>query len=203
LGVRAGIHAAPQGDRPINDIESLFYKAGAVLEGHFLLTSGLHSPVYWEKFRIIENPSLAVPLCRMIAEHFKDQGIELVVGPTTGGIILAFEVARLMGLPAAFAEKSDAGREFRRGFKMKPGEKILIVDDVLTTGKSVREVVDAVKRVEGNIVGVGILVDRSETPLDFGAPLFSCLKVVATTYSTESCPLCRAGQTLTKPGSSS
>jgi orotate phosphoribosyltransferase len=174
-----------------------------VLKGHFLLTSGMHSPVYWEKFRIIENPSAAVPLCQMIADHFKDKGIELVVGPTTGGIILAFEVARLMALPAAFAEKVPSGeREFHRGFKITPGEKILVVDDVLTTGKSIREVFDAVAKHKGNIVGVGVLVDRSDTPLDFGAPLFSCLRAATPAFKPEDCPLCKAGQPLTKPGSS-
>ncbi len=173
-----------------------------MLKGHFLLTSGLHSPVYWEKFRIIENPAAAVPLCQMIAEHFKDKGIELVVGPTTGGIILAFEVARLMSLPAAFAEKVGAEREFRRGFKIRAGEKILVVDDILTTGKSIREVFDAVAKHKGDIVGVSVLVDRSDAPLDFGAPLFSCLRAATPAYKPEDCPLCRAGQPLTKPGSS-
>lgn len=187
----------------IESVENLFINSGAVLKGHFLLTSGLHSPVYWEKFRIIENPSAAVPLCRMIAEHFDGRGIELVVGPTTGGIILAFEVARQMGLPAAFAEKVPSGeREFRRGFKIAPGGKILVVDDVLTTGKSIREVYDAVKKHRGDIVGVGVLVDRSDRPLDFGAELFSCLRAATPAYPPEACPLCRAGQPLTKPGSS-
>ncbi|APV44738.1 orotate phosphoribosyltransferase [Dehalogenimonas formicexedens] len=168
------------------------------------MTSGLHSPVYWEKFRIIENPAAAVPLCQMIADHFKGKGIELVVGPTTGGIILAFEVARLMGLPAAFAEKLPSGeREFRRGFKIKPGEKILVVDDVLTTGKSIREVIDAVSKHGGDIVGFGVLIDRSETPLGFGAELYSCLRPAPPpTYRPEDCPLCKSGQPLKKPGSS-
>ncbi len=188
---------------PIDSVEDLFVKSGAVLKGHFLLTSGLHSPVYWEKFRIIENPALAVPLCQIIAEHFNDKGIELVVGPTTGGIILAFELARLMGLPAAFAEKVPSGeREFRRGFKITPSQKILIVDDVLTTGKSIREVIDAVNKLSGNVIGVGVLVDRSENSLDFGTPLYSCLRAVTPAYKPEECPLCRAGQPLTKPGSS-
>ena len=144
-----------------------------------------------------------MPLCQMIADHFKDKDVELVVGPTTGGIILAFEVARLMGLPAAFAEKVPSGeREFRRGFKIRPGEKILVVDDVLTTGKSIREVFNAVANHNGNIVGVGVLVDRSDIPLDFGAPLFSCLRASTRAYKADNCPLCKAGQPLTKPGSS-
>jgi orotate phosphoribosyltransferase len=187
----------------INDIEALFVRSGAVLNGHFLLTSGLHSPVYWEKFRIIENPTAAVPLCQMIADHFRNKDIELIVGPTTGGIILAFEVARLMGLPAAFAEKVPSGeRAFRRGFKIRPGEKILVIDDILTTGKSIREVFDAVAKHKGDTIGVGVLVDRSDTPLDFGAELFSCLRSATPAHKPEDCPLCRAGQPLTKPGSS-
>ncbi|WP_353715390.1 orotate phosphoribosyltransferase [Dehalogenimonas sp. 4OHTPN] len=187
----------------MENVEELFISSGAVLKGHFLLTSGLHSPVYWEKFRIIENPAAAVPLCRMIADHFKGRGIELVVGPTTGGIILAFEVARQMGLPAAFAEKVPSGeREFRRGFKIAPGRKILVVDDILTTGKSIREVFEAVKKHRGDIVGVGVLVDRSEVPLDFGTQLYSCLRAATPAFQPEACPLCRAGLPLIKPGSS-
>ncbi|MGI2335565.1 MAG: orotate phosphoribosyltransferase [Dehalogenimonas sp.] len=188
----------------IGNIEELFIKSGAVLNGHFKLTSGLHSPVYWEKFRIIENPEAAVALCGMIADHFRELGIELVVGPTTGGIILAFEVARQMELPAAFAEKEESGeRRFRRGFKIAPGCRVLIVDDVLTTGKSTREVIDALSRHQADILGIGVLVDRSDKPLDFGGtPLFSCLKAVTPAYPPENCPLCRDGEPLTKPGSS-
>lgn len=184
-------------------IELVFKNSGAVLTGHFQLTSGLHSPVYWEKFRIIENPKAAVPLCGMIAEKFKDAKIDLIVGPTTGGIILAFEVARQMGLPAAFAEKTSPGkREFRRRFKIAAGSRILIVDDVLTTGKSIREVIDAVRLKNGIIAGIGVLVDRSDSGLDFGAPLFSCLRSVTQTYQPDKCPLCQSGEPLTKPGSS-
>ncbi|MDV2989937.1 MAG: orotate phosphoribosyltransferase [Dehalogenimonas sp.] len=191
-------------DKKINNVEELFIKSGAVLNGHFKLTSGLHSPVYWEKFRIIENPAAAVPLCGLIADQFRDQGIALVVGPTTGGIILAFEVARQMGLPAAFAEKVESGeRQFRRGFRIDPGQRVLIVDDVLTTGKSTREVIEALNRHQADVRGIGILVDRSEKPLVFGGiPLFACLKAATPAYPPEKCPLCQAGEPLTKPGSS-
>lgn len=187
-----------------SDIERLFITSGAVLNGHFKLTSGLHSPVYWEKFRVIENPEAAVPLCGLIADQYQEKGIELVVGPTTGGIILAFEVARQMGLPAAFAEKVESGeRQFRRGFKITPGRRVLIVDDVLTTGKSTREVIDALKLCQADIAGIGVLVDRSDKLLDFGGiPLFSCLKVETPAYQPEDCPLCRTGRPLSKPGSS-
>ena len=184
----------------LGNIENIFEQAGVIQKGHFLLTSGLHSPVYWEKFRIIEHPDITEYLCRTIAEHFSDQGAQLVVGPTTGGIILAYEVAKQLSLRSVFAEKEDDRRVLRRGFKIKPGEKVLVVDDVLTTGKSVREVLDAVAREHGEVIGIGVLVDRSEKGLDFGIPLFSCLRSATPAYKPEECPLCSAAVPLTKPG---
>lgn len=184
----------------LENIESIFEQAGVILKGHFLLTSGLHSPIYWEKFRIIEHPDITEKLCRIIADHFSGQDIQLVVGPTTGGIILAYEVARQLGLRSVFAEKETDHRVLRRGFKIKPGEKVLVVDDVLTTGKSVKEVLDAVAREQGEVIGIGVLVDRSEKGLDFGVPLFSCLRSSTPAYKPEECPLCAAVIPLTKPG---
>ena len=185
------------------DAESMFRNAGAVLNGHFLLTSGLHSPVYWEKFRILEHPQYTQKLCAMITGHFKNEGIDVVVGPTTGGIILAFEVAKQLDVRCIFAEKEESGkRAFRRGFVMKPGERVLVVDDVLTTGKSVIEVLETVGEKNGCVVGIGVLVDRSERDLKLGYPLFSCLRSVTLAYRPEECPLCKAGMPLVKPGSS-
>ena len=104
------------------NVEEIFRKSGAVLEGHFLLASGLHSPVYWEKFQVLQYPEYTEQLCRLIADHFRDRGIQVVAGPTTGGIILAYEVARQLGVRGIFAEKGDNnGREFRRGFQIAPG----------------------------------------------------------------------------------
>ena len=184
------------------EAERLFRKCGAVLDGHFLLTSGLHSPVYWEKFRILEHPDFTQRLCSMIAQRFAGERVEAVAGPTTGGIILAYEVARQLGVPAVYAEKEGEKRSFRRGFVPEPGERILVVDDVLTTGKSVREVLDAVTGLGGNVVGIGVLVDRSEQDLKFGYPLFSCLRAAAITHKPEGCPLCVQGLPLVKLGSS-
>jgi len=185
------------------DAEQIFEKSGAILKGHFLLTSGLHSPIYWEKFRVLQFPELTQKLCQMISNHFKDQGVELVAGPTTGGIILAFEVARQLGVRSIFAERvNEKERDFLRGFSLKTGERVLIVDDVLTTGKSINEVMAAVKKKKANIIGIGVLVDRSEEELDFGVPLFSCLRSETVTYTPENCPLCAAKIPLLKPGSS-
>ena len=182
--------------------EEIFQKSGALLKGHFLLTSGLHSPVYWEKFRVLQFPEYTEQLCQMIADHYRNQEIQVVAGPTTGGIILAFEVARQLGVRGIFAEKEGDERAFRRGFSIAPGERVLIVDDILTTGSSVREVVDAVNKLNGQIIGIGVLVHRSEREMDFGVPLFSCHRAVTQTYQPEDCPLCAAGIPLVKPGSS-
>jgi len=178
----------------------IFKDAGAVLEGHFLLTSGLHSPVYWEKFRVLQYPYYTEKLCRLIAQHFKKEKVQVVAGPTTGGIILAFEVARQLGIKGIFAEKEGEERFFRRGFTINPGDRVLIVDDILTTGGSITEVIRAVNKSEGIIVGVGVLVDRTEQKKEFGVPLFSCLRVTTPTYTPAECPLCAAGIPLIKPG---
>jgi orotate phosphoribosyltransferase len=183
-----------------DEITQIFRDAGAILEGHFLLTSGLHSPVYWEKFRVLQYPRYTEKLCRYIAEHFKKDKIQVVAGPTTGGIILAFEVARQLGVKSIFAEKDGEGRSFRRGFTINPGERVLIVDDVLTTGGSIVDVIEAVKKLKGDIIGVGVLVDRSEQTKDFGVPLFSCLRSQTVTYRPGDCPLCAAGVPLVRLG---
>jgi orotate phosphoribosyltransferase len=138
----------------------------------------------------------------MFAEHFRRLKPSVVVGPTTGGVILAFETARQLGVRGIFAEKDGDTRVLRRDFVIEHGEDVLVVDDVLTTGKSVNETLDAVRRVGGNVIGVGVMVDRSASPLDFGAELFSCLRSPAIVDTADSCPLCKAGVPLKKPGSS-
>jgi orotate phosphoribosyltransferase len=184
--------------------QEIFEKSGAVLKGHFLLTSGLHSPIYWEKFQVLQYPQYTQELCRQIAEHFRNQDVQVVAGPTTGGVILAFEVGRQLGVRGIFAEKQEGNSEraFRRGFNIARGERVLLVDDILTTGSSVQQVVDAINKLEGKLVGIGVLVDRSDKPLDFNVPLFSCVRSATLTYKPEQCPLCAAGIPLVKRGSS-
>jgi len=184
----------------MNNVEEIFEKSGAILKGHFLLASERHSPVYWEKFQVLQFPNYTEQLCRMIANHFHQQGIQVVAGPTTGGIILAYEVARQLGVRSIFAEKEgDRGRAFRRGFNINPNERVLIVDDILTTGGSIREVMAAVTGQGGTVVGIGVLVNRSEQEADFGTPLFSCHRALTITYAPENCPLCAAQIPLIKP----
>ena len=195
------VERGTQGVRLINNIEEIFERAGAILKGHFLLTSGLHSPVYWEKFRVLQFPSYTEQLCRLIADHFRKQQVQVVAGPTTGGIILAFEVARQLGVRGIFAEKEgEKERAFRRGFGIDPGERVLIVDDILTTGSSIHQVIAAVTSQGGIIIGIGVLVDRSEQKAEFGVPLFSCHRAETITYSPQDCPLCAAGIPLVRPG---
>jgi len=187
----------------MNSVEGIFQKSGAILKGHFLLASGLHSPTYWEKFRVLQSPNYTEQLCRMITTHFQKQSIQVVAGPTTGGIILAFETARQLGVRGIFAEKEGAAeRAFRRGFSINPGERVLIVDDILTTGSSIRQVMAAVTKQGGIVIGIGILVDRAEQGVEFGVPLFSCLRSITPTYTPQDCPLCAKNIPLVKPGSS-
>jgi len=129
--------------------------------------------------------------------------MDVVAGPTTGGIILAFETGRQLGVRSIFAEKEGGVRIFRRDFQIAPGELVLIVDDILTTGSSLRETISAVNKLGGTIIGIGVLVDRTEQSLDFDLPFFSCLRAPATVYSPQECPLCAAQIPLVKPGAPS
>jgi orotate phosphoribosyltransferase len=181
-----------------NEIEALLREVGAVLDGHFLLTSGRHSPMYVEKFRLLEQPSHTEKLCRLMADHFRPQGVQLVAAPTTGGIILGYEVARQLGVRGIFAEKVEGGRRFGRGFRVAPGERTLVVDDILTTGGSIRDVLDAVRAEGGEPIGVAVLVDRTAGRSDFGLPFFACLTLELPSYDPAECPLCAQQVALTK-----
>ena len=168
-----------------------------------MLASGLHSPVYWEKFRILQHPDSTGQLCGLIVQHFSGHPIDVVAGPTTGGIILAFETARQLGVRSIFAEKLGTVRVFRRDFEVTPGEHVLVVDDILTTGSSLHETIDAVHQAGGIVIGAGVLVDRSEWSPDFEAPLFSCLRAPTVAYPPNRCPLCGDHIPLVKPGAPS
>lgn len=178
----------------------ILQETGTLLEGHFLLTSGRHSGAYIEKFRILQYPAYTQELCSLMAAEFRGLDFQAVAGPTTGGIILAFELARQKGIRAIFAEKEGDGRVFRRSLTLSRGERVLVVDDILTTGGSIRLVLDEVARWGADPVGVAVLVDRSEAPPAFGVPLYSCLRLPIPSYDTSDCPICRQGLPLVKPG---
>jgi orotate phosphoribosyltransferase len=165
-----------------DDLLAMLRQAGAVLEGHFKLTSGRHSGTYLEKFQVLQYPAYTERLCGLIADHFRGGGVELVAGPTTGGVILSFEVARQLGVRGIFAETVGEERRFLRGFVVHPGERVLVVDDVLTTGGSIRQVIEAARRAGGVPLGVGVLVDRTGGKVEFGLPFFACVELVVPSY---------------------
>ncbi len=174
-----------------HEVEQILVESGALLEGHFLLSSGRHSARYIEKFRVLEQPRLASRLCGEIARRFNERDIECVVGPVTGGIILAFDIARHLGCRAVYAERSDdgVGFAFRRGFRLKAGERVLVVEDIVTTGGSAQKVIDVVRAHGGEVVGVGLLCDRSGGQIDFGVPVVeSLLKLNIESYAPEEVP---------------
>ena len=183
------------------DMIQVFKETGALLEGHFLLTSGLHSDTYFQCARVFQYPWHAEFLCKEIAAYFHDSKIDTVVSPAVGGIVTGQETARLLGVRSIFTERVDGRMTLRRGFEVKPGERILVVEDVTTTGGSVKEVIEAMKNAGAIVVAVASVVDRSGGNIRFEAPYFSLLQMEVATYAPESCPLCAAGSQAIKPGS--
>lgn len=183
------------------EIKQLFIETNAIMEGHFLLTSGLHSPLYVEKFNVLQHPDYTEKLCRELASRFQNDRIETVVGPMTGGILLAHETGKALGTRAIFTERENGRMTFRRGFSLSPGERVLIVEDIVTTGGSVREVIDVVREAGGVPVAVGMLVDRSGGKTDFSpVPHQALLHLAVKTFTAEDCPLCQKGVPMTKRG---
>ena len=183
-----------------DSIDEILESSKSIQHGHFLLTSGLHSPKYLEKFRILQFPSYTEHLCSLIANRYRDKGVEVVAGPALGGIILAYEIAKQLEARSIFAERVDQKRVFRRGLSIGQGEKVLVVDDILTTGGSIQEVLDAVKEAGGQVLGIGVFIDRSGDKASFNVPFYSCYQLSIPTYRPEECPLCAAGEPLTQPG---
>ena len=184
-----------------DEVLRIFRETSALLEGHFLLTSGLHSPQYFQCARVLQHPGLAQKLCTQLALPFIGGHIDVVVGPAMGGIIVAHEVARLLNSRAIFAERENGKMTLRRGFSIKQGEKVVVVEDVVTTGGSVKEVIQLVQELGGKIAGISFLVDRSQGKVKFDFPHSSLLQMDVVTYQPDECPLCKKGIPLVKPGS--
>jgi len=183
------------------DILEIFEKSGALLKGHFLLTSGRHSNVYFQCAKVLQYPEYAEKICALIAEHYKFFEIDTVIAPAIGGIVVGQEVARQLNKRSIFAEREDKSLTLRRGFTIEKGEKVLVCEDVVTTGGSVFEVIDIVKNYSAEVVGVGFIVDRSNGKVNFHHSQFSTMMLDAKSFSSDECPLCKEGIELVKPGS--
>lgn len=188
------------------EVLSILRRTGVLRAGHFLLTSGLHSPTFLLCSQVLQYPREAAAVCRMMAEPFRGDGVQVVVGPAQGGVILAYEAARILGegqsTPprAMFTEKgTDGAMALRRGFTLEPGERVLVVEDAITTGGSVRQAIEAIRPFQPEIIGVSVIVDRSGGAVDFGVPLHGCLTMDIPSYPPARCPLCRDGVELVKP----
>ena len=186
-----------------SELLDMFLQLGVVSNGHFVLSSGRHSDEYWEKFRLLEWPRVTEQLCRQITNQYKQSRIEAVVGPTTGGALLAQEAARQLGSRCILAEPAlTGGRALRRGFALHQAERVLIVDDVLTTGLSLLETLNAIQSFQPEVIGIEVLIDRSggDAIAQFDVPCRALLTISARTYSPDECPMCAEGIHIVKPG---
>ena len=184
------------------DILKILSDTGALLTGHFLLRSGLHSNRYFQAALVMQHTAAASQLCGVLADQFRGLAIETVISPAVGGIVVGQEVGRQLGVRAIFAEKDEASNLLlRRGFSLRAGERVLVAEDVVTKGGRVQQTVDLVRACGAEVVGVAVVVDRSDGSLDFGAPLKSLLTLQLATYAADECPMCSQGLPIDKPGS--
>ena len=180
----------------------IFVDAGALLRGHFVLTSGRHSDQYMQCAQVLKYPWHTEHLARHLADEFRDDGIDVVIGPAIGGIIVSYEVGRQLHVPAIFAERENGVMTLRRGFELRPEQRVLVVEDVITTGGSVREVMQLVNECGAQVAGVGLLVDRSNGSVQFGVKQRQALTMEIKSWNAAECPMCKEGRIpLVKPGS--
>ncbi len=186
------------------DVLEIFRDCGALLEGHFILSSGLRSPVFLQKARVFMYPDKAEQLCRALADKLRAEGyagVSKIVSPAVGGIIPGYETARHLGVPALYTERVDGRFELRRGFELAKGEKVLVVEDIVTTGLSIRECIEAIRRIGGDVVAAACLIDRSGGEADVGVPLVSLTRYKVPAYPADALPPELAAIPAVKPGS--
>ena len=184
-----------------NELIQIFRTNLALLEGHFILSSGLHSDRYIQCALVLQHPEAAQKLCAELAAKLRHVGAVVVAAPALGGVIVAHEVARALGVRALFTERQDGAMTLRRGFGFSPGEPTLVVEDVITTGGSTRETMKCVEQAGGKVVGVGALIDRSGGTADLGVPKATLVSLKVQNYNPDDCPLCKSGIPAIKPGS--
>jgi orotate phosphoribosyltransferase len=184
-----------------DELLDLYRRSGALLEGHFRLTSGLHSPGYLQCALVLQHPEQAEALGRAIAARVRELGATVVLSPALGGVVIGHEVGRALGVRAIFAERQDGRLALRRGFTIEPSDRVLVVEDVMTTGGSTRETIEVANAAGGQVVGTASIVDRSGGTIRFDVPFASLLDISLPTYAPEQCPLCAQGLAVVKPGS--
>jgi len=182
-------------------ILGIFKESGALLTGHFKLTSGLHSASYFQCAKVLQYPQYAETLSKLIVDFFTEQQIDTVISPAIGGIVVGQEVGRQLGVKTIFSERKEGKMKLRRGFSLEKDEKVLVSEDVVTTGGSVFEVIELVKSFGAIPIGVGFIVDRSNGKVSFGVSQFSCMKMDVQAFQPEECHLCKDGTPIEKPGS--
>ncbi|HBD63351.1 MAG TPA: orotate phosphoribosyltransferase [Clostridiales bacterium] len=181
------------------DVVQILKECGALLEGHFLLSSGKHSNRYCQCAKLMQYPDKTEKAVSLVAEKVKNLGIDVVVGPAMGGITAAYELGRQLGVRAIFTERENNVMTLRRGFEIKPGEKILIMEDVVTTGKSSVETANVLESLGGKAIGIGCIVDRKASEINL--PIYSAVELEFDTYEADNCSLCKEGSSPVKPGS--
>jgi orotate phosphoribosyltransferase len=180
---------------------NLFRKSGALLEGHFRLTSGLHSPGYLQSALVLQYPDHAEALGRAIGQRTRDLNPTVVLSPALGGVVIGQEVGRALSVRAIFAERQDGALTLRRGFTLSPQDRVLVIEDVVTTGGSTRETIEVARAAGGQVVGAASIIDRSDGGARLGVSFQALARLPFPTYDPEKCPLCEQGMAVTKPGS--
>lgn len=176
-------------------------EVGALLEGHFLLSSGRHSDRYCQCAKLLQYPDKAAKVLEVLADKLKDVDFDIIVGPAMGGVVVSYELARQTKKPGIFAERQDGVMTIRRGFEITEGQKVIISEDVITTGKSSLEVAEVIKSLGGEVVGLGCIVDRRAEIVDLPYPVYSAIQLDIKSYEKETCPMCAEGKPYVKPGS--
>jgi len=184
-----------------NEVLEIFQKTDALLKGHFKLSSGLHSGQYLQCALVLQHPQYAQLLCRQLAQEFAEEKPTAIVAPALGGVLVSYEVARSLGCRSLFTEREEGKMVLRRGFGLGSSDRVVVVEDVVTTGASTREVIDVVTQAGARLIGVGAIVDRSGETIDFGVPFKSLLALNIKAFKPEECPLCKRGIPIVKPGS--
>lgn len=222
LGHAASVPAFPRGSRPrvyslapiggraeqtpslamdSTTVLDLFRRCEGLLEGHFQLSSGLHSAGYLQCAQVLRYPEHASALGRTLAEQAERLQPDVVLSPALGGVIIGYEVARALGVPAMFAERRDGDLQLRRGFRIEPDARVLVVEDVVTTGGSTRETIEVATAAGGEVVGAASIIDRGEEPVSFAVPFDALVQIPLSAYEPSECPRCARGEPVLKPGS--